>query len=47
MQPHVHVGALEFVIFVLMFLLAGFLLRVLQTRYPDTPAGKALGFIYG
>lgn len=47
MSPHVHIGLLEFGIFLAMYLVAGFLLRVLQLRYPDSPFGKALGFIHG
>lgn len=47
MTPHVHVGVLEFGVFLAMLLLAGFILRVLQLRYPDSPVGKALGFLYG
>lgn len=47
MQPHVHVGVLEFGIFFLMLLIAGFLIRIVETRWPDSPVGRALGFVYG
>lgn len=47
MPPHVHVGVTEFVIFALMYLILGFLLRQIQTRYPDTAFGKAVAYIHG
>lgn len=47
MTPHVHVGALEFLIFALMYVILGFLLRQIQTRYPDSPFGKAVAYIHG
>lgn len=47
MTPHVHVGALELLIFALMYLVLGFALRQIQTRYPDSPFGKAVAYIHG
>lgn len=47
MKPHVHVGVLEFVIFLLMLLVAEFLLRQITTTYPDSAIGKAVAYIHG
>lgn len=42
---HVHVGALEFFVFIGNLLLAQFLLRALAAKYPDSTFGKALATI--
>lgn len=47
MSPHVHAGVLEFVVFVAMLVLALFLFRAIETRYPDSPFGKGLVYLHG
>jgi len=41
-----HVGLLGFMTMLAYLLLAGFLLRTIESKYPDSAAGKALAFIY-
>ena len=43
---HVHIGAVNALIFLAYLLIVGFLLRAAETRWPDSPLGKALAFIY-
>lgn len=43
---HVHAGVLDAVIFAMYLLIVGFILRFIETRYPDTAIGKALSVIY-
>lgn len=43
---HVHIGMPEFVQFVAMLALAGFLWRSVAARLSDSPVGKAMAFIY-
>lgn len=47
MPAHIHLGVVDFVIFALFYLILGFLLRQAQTRWPDSPFGKALAYIHG
>lgn len=44
---HVHVGALEFFIFLANLIIAQFFLRQLAAKFSDTTWGKALGSIVG
>lgn len=39
------IGA-ELIEFAALLLLVGALFRVIETKWPDTPVGKALAFIY-
>lgn len=43
---HVHAGVLDAIIFAMYLLIVGFVLRWVETRYSDTPVGKALSVIY-
>ncbi len=43
---HVHVGALNALIFLAYLLIVGFSVRVISARFPDSPLGQALAFIY-
>jgi len=43
---HVHAGVLDAIIFAAYLLVIGFILRWVETRYPDSAVGKALAFIY-
>lgn len=43
---HVHVGALQAVVFLAYLLIIGFLLRTAAAVWKDRPIGKALAFIY-
>jgi hypothetical protein len=43
---HVHAGVLDATIFAAYLLIVGFILRWIETRYPDSFLGKALAFIY-
>lgn len=43
---HLHASALDFLVFMAYFLLAGFLVRVVATRWPDSGLSKALAFVH-
>lgn len=43
---HVHVGAINALVFLAYLIIIGTLLRLIATRYPDNPIGKAIQFIY-
>ena len=43
---HVHVGAINALIFLAYLIVIGTILRLIATRYPDNPIGKAIQFIY-
>lgn len=44
-MPHVHVGAIEFLIFLLMLVPAEFALHWLAVRFHDRPIGQALNVV--
>lgn len=44
---HIHAGVLDFVVIALFYLILAFLLRQVQTRWPDSPFGKALAYLHG
>jgi hypothetical protein len=43
---HIHLSALDALIFTLYLLIVGFLLRTIAGRNSDNALGKALAFIY-
>lgn len=43
---HFHVGAFEFLKFVLMLIVAGFVLRTIQVAWPNNKFSHALSFVY-
>jgi hypothetical protein len=43
---HVHVSALSLATFIAQLLVAGFLIRLVQIKFPDSTLGKALGVLY-
>lgn len=45
-MQHVHVGAVEALVFLAYLLILGFIIRSIQIRYSDTALGQALAFIY-
>jgi hypothetical protein len=45
-KGHVHIGAVEVLSFAMMLIIVGFFMRTVETRYSETPLGKALAFIY-
>jgi hypothetical protein len=45
-SPHLHIGAVEFIVFLLYLLVAGALLRIVEIKCANTSFGKALSFIY-
>ena len=45
-SPHVHIGFLEFAVFMLYLVIGGFLLHVLEISMHGNPIGQALSFIY-
>ena len=44
--PHLHIGFVEFLIFLLYFIVAGFLLRVVEIAMHNNALGQALSFIH-
>jgi hypothetical protein len=44
--PHLHIGAVEFIVFLLYLLLAGAILRIVEVTQSGNRFGKALAFIY-
>lgn len=45
MTNHLHVSALDFLVFAAYSIVFGFLWRYLATRWAENPAGKAMAFI--
>lgn len=45
-SPHLHIGFIEFLIFFMYFIIAGFILRVLEITMHANPVGQALSFIH-
>lgn len=43
---HVHTSAIDAVVFGALFLIMGFLTRVVAGKYADRPLGQALAFIH-
>ena len=43
---HIHLSALDALVFTGYLLVVGFILRYLSTRYSQSSFGKALAFIY-
>lgn len=41
-----HIGVLGFATFLCYLMIAGFLLRSLSAKFPDSSFAKAIGFIY-
>lgn len=44
-MPHLHVSAIDFVIFFAMLVVGLFIMRMVSVRFPDSSIGKALAFI--
>lgn len=44
--PHLHIGAAEFLIFLMYLIIAGALLRIIEIKFANNNFGKALSFIY-
>lgn len=44
--PHLHIGFIEFLTFLLYLLIAGFLIRMLEISAAHSKVGQALSFIY-
>lgn len=44
---HLHIGFIEFLVFLAYYLIAAFLLRMASIRWADKPAGKALAVLHG
>lgn len=42
---HVHIGVVEFLAFVAMYIILRFFWRELQVRFNDQPLGKALAYL--
>ena len=42
---HVHIGALEFLVFAAKLIIASFLLRLVSWRWPESAIGKAIAVI--
>lgn len=47
MPAHIHVGVVDFAVFVLFYLILAFFIRYVQTQYTDTAVGKALAYLHG
>ena len=45
-QPHMHIGFMEFITFVLYLLVAGFLIRMIEITMHSNIIGSSLSFIY-
>ena len=45
-QPHLHIGFVEFLTFLLYLLVAGFLIRMLEISMHNNVIGSSLSFIY-
>lgn len=43
---HFHVGTFEFLKFVFMLLIAGFLIRTVEIKWPQSKFSQALAYIY-
>lgn len=43
---HIHIGALEFLIFLTYLVIAGFILRITEICFAHTKFGRALAFLY-
>lgn len=46
MKEHQHVSLASFLVFIAQFLLAGFLIRGVEARFPNSSAAKALATIH-
>jgi hypothetical protein len=44
--PHLHIGFVEFLTFVLYLLIAGFLIRMVEISMHSNILGQSLSFIY-
>jgi hypothetical protein len=44
--PHMHIGFAEFIVFFLYFIVASFLVRVLEIWLANNAVGQALAFIH-
>jgi hypothetical protein len=44
--PHLHIGAVEFLVFLLYLIIAGALIRIVEIKCANSSFGKALSFIY-
>ena len=43
---HIHVSALDFTVFLAELLIALFLIRMVEARWPDSTVGRALAFVH-
>lgn len=44
--PHIHIGFIEGLIFLLYLVVIGFILRVVEIQFHNTALGRGLSFIY-
>lgn len=47
MPNHVHVGAINALVFLAYYLIIATILRMIMIKWPDSSVGKALAFIHG
>lgn len=45
-SPHMHIGFAEFIVFLLYFIIASFLIRVTEIWMANNMVGQALAFIH-